>query len=69
MKGKTTDIDGREIVEGDTVRVLTIDPDIIGKLNDEEREDVESMLGETFEVEEIDKHGCAWVTKWWDRGN
>ena len=38
-------------------------------MNDEEREDVESMLGETFEVEEIDKHGCAWVTKWWDRGN
>ena len=45
MKGKTTDIDGKEVVEGDTVRVLSIAPGIIGKLNDEEIEDVKSMLG------------------------
>jgi len=29
------------------------------------RADVSSMIGETFEIEEIDEYGQPWVTKWW----
>ena len=48
---------------GDTVKVLAIDTSI--KLEKNELEKVTSMVGEEFEVDEIDEHGCAWVTKWW----
>jgi len=58
-----TDIDGSKVRLGDTVKVLAIDPSI--KLEKEELEKVNSMIGEEFEVDEIDEHGCAWVTKWW----
>jgi hypothetical protein len=58
-----TDIDGAKVRLGDTVRVLAIDPSI--KLEKDEVEKVNSMIGEEFEVDEIDEHGCAWVTKWW----
>ena len=23
------------------------------------------MIGEAFDVYDIDEHGCAWVEKWW----
>jgi len=26
------------------------------------------MVGNVFEVDEIDDQGLAWVTKWWDLG-
>lgn len=58
-----TDIDGAKVRLGDTVRVLAIDSSI--KLERNEVEKVKSMIGEEFEVDEIDEHGCAWVTKWW----
>ena len=57
------DIDGAKVYVGDTVKVLEIDPAI--KPEPDELERVMSMLGEEFEVEEIDEYGCAWVTKWW----
>ena len=58
-----TDIDGARVRLGDTVTVLAIDASI--KLEKNEVEKVTSMVGEEFEVDEIDEHGCAWVTKWW----
>ena len=58
-----TDIDGAKVRFGDTVKVLAIDPSI--KLEKDEVEKVNSMVGEEFEVDELDEHGCAWVTKWW----
>ena len=58
-----TDIDGAKVRLGDTVKVLAIDASI--KLEKDEAEKVMSMVGEEFEVDEIDEHGCAWVTKWW----
>jgi len=27
------------------------------------------MLGQVFEVDELDEYGQAWVTKWWVRGD
>jgi hypothetical protein len=58
-----TDIDGAKVRLGDTVKVLAIDTAI--KLEKDEVEKVMSMVGEEFEVDEIDEYGCAWVTKWW----
>ena len=69
MKRTTTDIGNNEVKEGDSVRVLQIDPRLTEKLSGKEKTDVNSMLGEIFEVEEIDEYGSAWVTKWWDRGD
>jgi len=68
MGRTTTDIGNKTVKEGDSVRVLSIDQTVIEKLSNEEKQDVNSMLGEIFEVEEIDEYGSAWVTKWWDRG-
>lgn len=60
------DVDGAKVCVGDTVRVLEIDASI--KLEKDEIEKVMSMVGEEFEVDEIDEYACAWVTKWWCTG-
>ncbi len=62
-QGFVTDIDGDKVHLGDTVKVLAIDTSI--KLEKDEVEKVMSMVGEEFEVDEIDDYGCVWVTKWW----
>jgi hypothetical protein len=61
------DKNGAEVRVGDFVRVVEIPSDIT-LFNDEERRCVNSMLGEVFEVEEIDPLSCAEVTKWWTLG-
>ena len=65
----TIDRCGNEIRPGDVVRIISLDAQFLASLPSEEREDVRSMVGQSFEVEEIDDHGSAWVTKWWERGN
>lgn len=60
------DIDGAKVCVGDTVKVLQIDASI--KPENDEIEKVMSMVGDELEVDEIDEHGCAWVTKWWRTG-
>lgn len=60
---------GNTVNVGDSVRVISFEESILKNLTPEEQNDVKSMMGGIFEVEEIDENGCAWVTKWWDRGN
>jgi hypothetical protein len=62
------DKNGAEVGVGDLVRVIEIPRDIIF-FEEEDRQDVSSMLGEVFEIEEIDEWGCAEVTKWWELGD
>jgi hypothetical protein len=31
----------------------------------DEKNDVLSMIGEIFEIEEIDQYGCPWIRKSW----
>ena len=64
----TTDKNGRTVLEGDSIRVLAVPPSVIHQLGAQEQKDVCSMIGMELRVEEIDEHGCAWVTHWWDRG-
>ena len=50
---------------GTRVRLLTLPIGVLDPLSESEAKDVQSMVGQTFDVEEIDEHGCAWVTRWW----
>lgn len=61
-----TDKNGAPVRVGDFVRVVRI-PDDVCPTKDEAPL-VASMLGEVFQVEEIDPLGCAEVTKWWNLG-
>lgn len=56
---------------GTFVKVLSIDSELLSKMEHEERTLVESMLGGVFEVYEIDTQNQAWVEKWWheDKSN
>ena len=51
------------------MRVLTLSDAFLNSLPENECKEVREMIGAEFEVEEVDQHGQAWVTKLWDRGN
>ncbi|MFL0807217.1 MAG: hypothetical protein K6L60_08015 [Oceanobacter sp.] len=63
------DKNGKEIKVGSRVRVLKIDQSLLDILPEDEADDVKSMLNEVLEVYEIDEYDCAWVEKWWSRGD
>ncbi len=46
------------------MRVLSLPSGVIENVETEEVDRVLSMVGEVFEIDEIDEHGCAWVTKY-----
>jgi hypothetical protein len=56
---------GRQVSVGSLVRVLKLSGDWFDQLPPDERAKVESMIGETFRVEEIDEYGHPWVRKSW----
>ncbi len=59
------DRNGREVVVGMRVRVVCLSRSFLDSLPDDEVEDVASMVGEVFEVHEIDEYGAPWVGKEW----
>ena len=59
------DHSGLIVKVGDKVRVLSLSGQWFDDLPAEERPLVESMIGEIFEVQEIDKYGQPWVRKRW----
>ena len=59
------DRNGVPVRVGTFVRVLALAPEFIASLPEDERAQVREMIGGTFAVDEIDKWGSAWVTKWW----
>jgi hypothetical protein len=65
----TKDNSGNLLRVGDSIRLLRLDLSMFAYLTKEEQEDIKSMVGETFEIEEIDENGDAWISKWWERGN
>ena len=64
----TIDRLGRQIAVGMRVRVLSIPESLKASLAQSESERVTSMIGEVFEIYEIDDHGQVWVEKWWKDG-
>ena len=60
-----TDRNGKVVSVGDFVRVISLSGDWFDNLPSDERERVESMIGEDLAIEEIDEYGHPWVCKWW----
>ena len=60
------DRNGREVVVGARVRVISLSQSFIDSLPDDEKDDVKSMIGEVFEVYEIDEYGSPWIGKGWN---
>jgi hypothetical protein len=59
------DKNGAIVRLGARIRLLSLSGDWLDELSERERQDVLSMVGEIFEVEDIDEHGHPWVWKWW----
>lgn len=62
------DCRGNLVSIGTKVKVLNIDPNIISGLPEDEISDVNSMVGEVFEIIEI-VDGVAFIEKYWDLGD
>ena len=60
-----TDRDGHAVKVGTRVRVLEVTESLRDRLPPKEWRELRSMVGEIFEVYEIDEHGAAWVEKAW----
>ena len=65
MASAPIDRSGRLVKVGSKVRILGLSQSFLGRLPDDEIEDVRSMIGEILEVYEIDDYGSPWVMKWW----
>ena len=64
---KPIDRNGQEVYVGDEVKIVKLKYDTLNNLSDETQEKVKSMIGGTFEVNEIDEYGGVWVHKeWWN---
>jgi hypothetical protein len=59
------DCNGRPVKVGARVRLLSLSGQWLDELPSDEKQDILSMIGEVFEVEEIDEHGHPWVRKSW----
>ncbi len=57
------DRNGRPVNVGSLVRIIHIDEAVIKSLPENEKQNVESMLNQVFEVYEIDEYEQAWVEK------
>jgi len=57
---------GHLLSVGSRVRLIELSEQFLASLPPDEIEDVKSMIGDVFEVYEIDKYGCAWVEKGWN---
>ena len=64
MKPSLLDRHGREVRVGARVRVLSVPASLVNSLPPEEQVQVSSMVGEVFEVYDIEGH-AAWVEKVW----
>jgi hypothetical protein len=64
-----TDRIGVPVTVGTRVRVLAITPSLERDLPADEWQDLKTMVGEVFEVYEIDEYGGAWVEKVWKEGD
>ena len=60
-----TDRHGQPVRVGTRVRVLEIAEALRKSLPPDEWSELQTMIGEVFEVYEIDEYGSAWVEKQW----
>ena len=60
-----TDRNGNAVGVGTRVRVLSLSGQWLDNLPQDEKDRVLSMIGEVFEIDEIDDYGQPWVRKSW----
>jgi hypothetical protein len=60
---------GRPVNVGTKVRVLEVGRALKQGLPLDEWHELETMIGEVFEVFEVDEYGSAWVEKLWRDGD
>jgi len=60
---------GNIVKEGDSVRLLSLHWNGIRELPKREQHDLKTMIGEVYEVQEIDAHGNVWISKIWNRSS
>lgn len=60
------DKNGYKVLVGSRVRLLELSPFFLQSLPLDELAEVNSMMGEVFEVYQVDEYGCAWVGKAWN---
>jgi hypothetical protein len=65
---KPVDRLGQRVSLGTRVRVLEVSPFLKDSLPADEWQRLETMVGEVFDVYEIDEYGWAWVEKWFESG-
>ena len=61
------DREGNVVEVGTLVKILNIGEEVLRLLSDDEKKHVLTMVGEVFEVFEIDEPGFIWVQKFWNR--
>ena len=59
------DRSGKTVQVGSRVRLVQVSRKWLDDLPIDKKRDVLSMVGEVFEVEEIDEYGRPWISKWW----
>ncbi len=70
MNVQSCDKNGAEVRVGTKVRLLYLQKgEWFDHLPDDEKDDLRSMVGEVFEVEEINQYGKPEITKWWHEEN
>lgn len=57
---------GRVVSVGSRVRLIELARQFLASLPLDEVEYVKSMIGDVFDVYEIDDYGSAWIEKCWD---
>ena len=57
---------GNPVAVGTRVRVLQITPSLKDRLPANEWQELETMVGQVFEVCQLDEYGWAWVEKWFE---
>lgn len=63
----TSDRHGKTVRIGDLVRVVHLQMELFNFLEPSEIEDIRSIVGETFPVEDISSSGLVTVTKYFSR--
>ena len=56
---------GNDVLVGSRIRLLNLSGNWFNQLPPDEKLRVSSMIGEIFEVEEIDEYGSPWIRKSW----
>lgn len=69
MERVASDRTGRPVRMGTRVRLLHIAPFLKRDLPVDEVHELEAMVGEVFDVYEVDEDGRAWIEKEWRDGD